>query len=153
MKIALAVACLLCSLTACGQEQKRSALDDLIRSAEQGDPLEQYHLGLRYDFGDGVPRDPVEAVKWYRLAAEQGRADGQTSLAIAYLNGKGVPQDYVLAHMWFNIVASRKFEPVATMFAQERGKVAGKMTPQQIAEAQRLARGWKPKTWDELKDQ
>jgi hypothetical protein len=27
------------------------------------------------------------------------------------------------------------------------------MTPAQIAEAQALARNWKPKTWDELKRQ
>ena len=153
MRIALAVVCLICSATAWGQEQGKSALDDLIRSAEQGDPSEQYRLGLRYDSGDGVPQDPVEAVKWHRLAAEQGNADAQYNLGVSYDIGQGVPQDYVLAHMWFNILASRAIGPLATVFAQERGKVAGKMTPQQIAEAQRLAREWKPKTWDELKDQ
>ena len=36
-------------------------------------------------------------------------------------------------------------------FAGVRAQIAERMTPDQIAVAQRLAREWKPKTWDELK--
>ena len=36
-------------------------------------------------------------------------------------------------------------------FAKTRVALAERMTPAQFAEAQRLAREWKPKTWDELK--
>ena len=67
MKVALAVACLLCSLTACSQEQGRSALDDLIRSAEQGNAEAQSSLGAMYYRGQGVPQDYALGVKWYRL--------------------------------------------------------------------------------------
>ena len=35
--------------------------------------------------------------------------------------------------------------------AKTRVALAERMTPNQIAEAQHLAREWKPKTWDELK--
>src|SRR4030081_936634 len=38
------------------------------RAAEQGDSLAQYSLGLRYDRGQGVPRDIVEASKWLNLS-------------------------------------------------------------------------------------
>ena len=34
--------------------------------------------------------------------------------------------------------------------AHNRDEMAAKMTPTQIAEAQRLAREWKPKTWAEV---
>jgi protein involved in temperature-dependent protein secretion len=54
--------------------------------------------------------------------------------------GWGVPQDYVVAHMWFDLLAAQgDFKA-----ANERDKVAANMTPDQIAEAQRLARDWKP---------
>jgi TPR repeat protein len=50
-----------------------------------------------------------------------------------YRHGHGVPQDYVRAHMWYNLAASRGLD------AFWRNAMAAKMTPAQIAEAQRLA--------------
>jgi len=50
-----------------------------------------------YLYGEGVPQDYAEAVKWYRIAAEQGDAEAQAMLGIMYLNGEGVPQDNVQA--------------------------------------------------------
>jgi uncharacterized protein len=47
----------------------------------------------------------------------------------------------VQAHMWLNLAASRSGD--ATM-VKSRDLVAAKMTPDQVAEAQRLAREWKP---------
>lgn len=46
-------------------------------------------------------------------------------------------QDYVKAHMWFNLAAVQNKE-----VAKLRNGLANKMTPAQIAEAQRLAREW-----------
>ncbi len=111
--------------------------------AEQGDAAAQFKLGFMYDSGRGVPQDTAEALKWYRLAAGQGIAYAQTNLGIMYENGRGVAQDYVLAHMWFNLAAAQgKDENVLKL----RDLLASEMTPDQIAEAQRLAREWKPKT-------
>jgi len=58
-----------------------------------------------YNRGEGVPKDAVEAVKWFHKAAEQGTEFGKIA----------------------------------------RGARAGNMTPQQIAEAQKLSRERKPK--------
>jgi len=59
--------------------------------------------------------------------------------------GRGVPQDYVEAQMWFNIaVASFKGEKPDPA-AENRDRVAAKMTPAQIAEAQKRARELKAK--------
>ncbi len=45
----------------------------------------------------------------------------------------------MLAHMWFNLAAAQESSENAT---KNRDIDAGKMTPAQDAEAQRLAREW-----------
>jgi TPR repeat protein len=62
-----------------------------------------------------------------------------------YSDGHGVPQDYVLAHMWFNLAASQSEAKDRDRAAKARDFTATKMTPAQLAEAQKLAREWKPK--------
>ncbi len=76
----------------------------------------------------------------------KGNALGQVSLGTMYDHGHGVPQDYAQAHMWYNLAASHA-EDAATreMAVKNRDEVAAKMTPDQIAEAQRMASEWKPK--------
>ncbi|MDE0154415.1 MAG: SEL1-like repeat protein [Gammaproteobacteria bacterium] len=60
-----------------------------------------------------------------------------------YQQGEGIPQDYIEAHKWFNLAASRvppnKFRG---MLVNSRDETAKNMTPDQIDEAQRLAREW-----------
>ena len=111
MKIALAVVCLICSLTAWGQEQGRPALDDLIKTAEQGDAEAQFNLGVIYDEGQGVPQDYAEAAKWYRMAAEQGDADAQFILGVMYDEGQGVPKDDTEAVKWYRLAAEQDILP------------------------------------------
>jgi TPR repeat protein len=113
--------------------------------AEQGDAKAQYELGGMYDSGHGVPQDYVEAAKWYRRAADQGFTDAQDALARMYFNGWGVPKDYVQAHMWANLAASRFSGAGFNVEAGLRDNIAAEMTPAQIADAQRLAREWRPK--------
>ncbi len=111
-------------------------------AADQGFADAQNRLGRKYANGQGVPQDDAEAVRWFRLAAEQGDADGQFNLGDMYENGIGVPQDYVQAHMWYNLRASREISVLRDLAVEDRDLVADKMTPTQIAEAQRLAREW-----------
>ncbi len=118
-----------------------TALREWRPFAEQADAGAQFNLGLMYSKGQGVPQDYAEAVKWYRLAAEQGYADAQNNLGLKYDLGQGVPQDYVQAHLWYNLAAAQGNE----LASKNRDIVADRMTPAQIAEAQRLAREWKPK--------
>ncbi len=80
------------------------------------------------------------ALKEWRPLAEQGFARAQSNLAKMYRRGEGVPQDDVLAHMWFNLAAAQGHEDARKF----RDKLAGRMTPAQLAEAQRLAREWTP---------
>ena len=124
------------------------AIEWYRKAAEQGIPGAQLDLGFMYYNGQGVPQDYAEAVKWFRKAAEQGNAIAQNNLGAMYYNGQGVPQDYILAHMWFSLSVARS--PASENksrndAARNRDIVASKMTPAQIAEAQQLAREWKPK--------
>jgi TPR repeat protein len=61
-----------------------------------------------------------------------------------YQTGQGVARDYVQAYKWFTLAASR-FPAAEREYAVSfRDLVAAKMTPAQIAEAQKLARQWTP---------
>ena len=115
-------------------------------AAEQGRATAQVNLGQLYDVGLGVPRDHAEAVKWYRRAAEQGLHEAQVNLGALYAEGRGTPQDYVRAHMWFSLAAAHQ-QPgeKRDRAVRNRDRLAQKMTSEQIAEAQRLAREWKPR--------
>lgn len=110
------------------------------KAANQGHALAQLYLGVMYAGGLGEPQDYAEAVKWYRKAADQGNGTAQNFLGLTYYTGQGVPQDYVQAHKWFNLS-----EEKISWAVRMRDQVESMMTPAQIAEAQKLAREWKPK--------
>lgn len=117
--------------------------------ADQGNAEAQNSLGVMYENGLGIPQDYAEAIRWYRNAADQGYALAQNNLGAMYAQGKGVPRNYVLAHMWFSLAASLLpgiEREHMDMIVNNRDGVAAKMTLDQIAEAERLAREWKPKT-------
>ncbi len=125
-----------------GVPQNRAEAIRLYRlAAEQGKIHAQDALGFAYLGGVGVGQDSAEAAKWFRKAADQGNLDAQFHLGGMYELGNGVPQDYVLAHMWFDLVASQGARQYAI---ESRDRVEKQMSPAQIAEAQRLAREWKP---------
>jgi len=110
--------------------------------------MAQGNLGLMYAKGQGVPQDYKEAFKWYRKAAQQGDAGAQFNLGKCYLLGEGgMPKDYVLAHVCFSLAAANHAlaEDTRKLAAENRIKLQQQMTKEQIAEAQRLAREWKPK--------
>ncbi len=110
-------------------------------SAEQGNATGQFNLGIMYYMGKGVPEDIEEAARWFRLAAEQGKAEAQANLGTMNYLGEGVLQDDVLSHMWLSLAASQGDKDASRL----RERLAEKMTPAQIAEAEKLAREWKPK--------
>ncbi len=131
------------SAASCADLSGASPFEDWRTCAEQGDALAQYNLGVMYGNGYGVPEDDAEAVRWYRLAAEQGYAEAQYNLGLMYANGEGVPENrvpenHVLAYMWFNLAAAQGNE----VARGNKGTVEGRMTREQIAEAQRMSTEW-----------
>jgi TPR repeat protein len=109
-------------------------------AAEQGLGEAQSNLGYLYEIGAGVPQDLNDALMWYRRGADQGNTNAQFNLAAMYYKGRGVTQDFTLAYMWVTLAAAKGDAEAI----KNRGLMAAQMTPAQLAEAQRLARDWKP---------
>jgi TPR repeat protein len=63
-----------------------------------------------YLFGEGVPQDYAEAVKWYRKVAEQGDDVAQFKLGQMYEEGKGVQKDMTEATKWIRKAAEQGHE-------------------------------------------
>jgi len=59
-----------------------------------------------------------------------------------YRYGRAVPEDDVQAHMWFNLTASRSTGEDRESAVSARDRARARMTAEQVAEAQRLAREW-----------
>ena len=84
-----------------------------------------------------IPRRPDG-----RTGRARGDAEAQFNLGVRYSNGRGVPQDDVQAHMWFNLAASRLTSEARERAVQGRDVAEGRMTPEGLNEAERLAREW-----------
>jgi|TARA_B100000315_G_scaffold145334_1_gene134237 hypothetical protein len=139
-------------------KQKHPQAQSLIRArylqqhkqaAEQGDSYAQRFLGASFYLGLGVTRDYAEAAKWYKRAAEQGDSGAQKILGAMYVRGKGIPKDFVEAYKWFSIAGESDNEKetgvdtidnYGRLYREKIGQ--RKMTPDQIAEAQGLAKEW-----------
>jgi len=125
-----------------------TAVKLLLPLAKHGNIYAQSSLGMIYEGGEGVKENDVEAVKWFRKAAENGEVNAQFALGIKYEIGKGIKQDYVQAYKWLNISIEHieDFPKSANRngIIKTRNDLASLMTPEQIAEAQRLTREWKP---------
>ena len=123
------------------------SIADLMSKAEQGDADAQFNLGFMYLMGEAIPQDYKEAFRWYRASAVQGKSSAQGSLGAMFRVCLGLPKDFLLANMWYNLaVANSELDQERRIWAKNRDATAKKMTSEQLAEAQRLAREWKPKT-------
>jgi len=117
-----------------------------LAAAQKGHTDAEANLGYAYEQGRGVAQDFGEAAKWYRRAAERGDIAAQANLGTLYANGLGVEQDDVRAHMWFNLAASQtRARKARRRLMRKRNSVAARLSPEQLAEAQRLAQEWLPK--------
>jgi TPR repeat protein len=72
-----------------------SLYEIITPSGQRADPEKrhasaQFRLGLNYLHGLSVEKNPVEAVKWFRIAAEQGDAGAQGILGVSYSSGGGL---------------------------------------------------------------
>jgi len=92
--------------------------------------------------------DYANSQRLIRSLAEKGDADAQYDLGVLYQNGEELSPDYVQAYKWYDLAASRftvSEQSMRDRAVKNRDRIAGMMTPTQIAEAQKLAREWKPK--------
>jgi TPR repeat protein len=105
------------------------------RAASKGLANAQYHMGLLYERGEGVPRDEAAAARWYRQAAQQGEAAAQANLGLMYRDGRGVPQDDALAYAWLSLAAEAAGDaaPADERAVQARADLEKRMSQTELA--------------------
>jgi TPR repeat protein len=69
---------------------RESIVATVKRKAHSKVPAAQYTLAFMYLVGDGVPKDGVEEVRWYRAASEKN-ARAAFMLSLMHQSGEGVP--------------------------------------------------------------
>ena len=111
------------------------------KAAVQGHVDAQVNLGMLLDYGRGGPQDFKMAVRWYLRSANQGNELAQRKLGLLYERGDGVQQDFVQAYMWYKLGAASGVKAGIVL----RDALAIRMTSDQLLEAQKLAREWRPK--------
>ena len=111
----------------------------LAATQQHGDAL--YRLCVLSDVGRGLPQDFHEALRWCRLAVDLGHGQAMFTLATYYDKARAISRDVVQAHRWYNLASAYGYHEGAKW----RDRLALDMTPAQIAEAQLLARNWRPR--------
>ncbi|MEX0730770.1 MAG: hypothetical protein WD057_08270 [Aquisalimonadaceae bacterium] len=132
------------------EERDAHALRWYRRAAKNGRAEAQFYLGFAHDFGLwGLgPREYDQAREWYLRAAEQGHPFAMTALG-------HMARDPIETHMWYTLAIPRFPPPtdrpahglgtdnrMRAMTEGRRDDFAEYLTPEQIAEAERLAAAW-----------
>ena len=133
-------------------------------AADQSSSYAENVIGIAYERGFYVAQDDAEAFRWYRRAANKiYERPGDTwihspqyNIGVMYASGRGTAQDYVRALMWFTLAAAfgdtKPPDPAGIKLVdtskytalEQRDRLMALMTGAQIAEAENLAREWRP---------
>ena len=105
-----------------------------IQRGKQGDEKAKTIL---YDL---AKKNIPEALQFLIKDAKDGIDEAQNKLGEVYSQGLGLPQSYLDAHMWFNLSGSQGNRGAI----RNRNRMERKMSPEQIVQAQEMARKWKP---------
>ena len=125
-------------LDAIHETNYKKAMGKLLPLAESGHAAAQYNIGVMHEWGNGVPQDNSQALKWYKRSAELFHKDAQNNLGALYSKGEGTEQSFVEALKWFLISAENGSEG-----GQKNIRILEKrMNYEKISQAQKLANDW-----------
>ena len=99
-------------------------------------------IGQIHDFGQGVPQNDAEALKWYVRAAEAGNAKAQYQAGMLFFRSPQVPQNLVESYRWLSL-ASEAGGATAIPAKSMLNDLDRQMPEEDIAKAKQLL---KPKT-------
>ena len=108
------------------------------RAAEEGDIAAQSLLGQAFIDGSWgtTEKDHAEGARWILAAAMQGGLRAQLLACKIHYEGIGVKKDPVKSYAWANVAAANG----NIVAKRARKELRDEMTPEQIAEAQKLSR-------------
>lgn len=111
------------------------------KAASQGHTEAQFTLGGLHTKGRGVSKDDTAALRWLTKAANKGHTRALFIVGALHAKGRGAERNLVQAHKFFSLAEKNGVKDAS----RNRELAASKMTPDQVEEAQRLAREWVPK--------
>jgi len=130
---------------------QKKAFEYASAAADLGYHWGEAALGTCYAVGRGVPKNEKLASEWFLKAANQGNSNGQGAMSRRYAEGIGILRDLVQAYMWNDLrCASVESEDHRVMAVRFRNQLAREMSPNQIAQAEALARDWTPNSDQEF---
>jgi TPR repeat protein len=86
----------------------------------------------------------VVAAQWLRRAADQGYPAAQFLLGLMFDKGHGVRQDFVEAEVLLDLATAHAQPRVRDYWTRIRDAVAGKLTQDELADAQKRALQFRP---------
>lgn len=93
--------------------------------AGQGFAPAQLGVGFMLVNGEGVAKNPTEALGWLRKAGDQGETGAQIQVAQLYRSGTGTPRNYAEALAWYRKAAAQDsaiaHHEIALMYANGQG--------------------------------
>lgn len=122
------------------EQDDAQAVDWYRRAAAEGSLPAQYNLALMLAHGAGVPQDYSKAADLYERAAQRGFAKAQYNLAVMLALGQAGEPDVEAAYKWFRIVGNDG----NTLAQTNMARLAARMSADQLARAEQLARQWRP---------
>ena len=115
--------------------------DDWCEAMGGGDLNKNDRGTFNHAFESFVAGSYDSAFKGFAKLSTKGSFVSQYHLGLMYLKGMGALQDYCYAHLWLNIASSQGYKKARIQLE----KITNKMSAQQVAKAQKLARAWTAK--------
>lgn len=101
----------------------------------------KFRIGAMLESGKGAPSwDYAGAAAYYTQAAKSGLAKAQFALATMYFDGRGYPQDFKRAYLWYSLAVANQGKADDFDAISRRDNLAAKMSPEELASAQEMAR-------------
>jgi S1-C subfamily serine protease len=138
-----------------GPANPAQAAKFLTRAAELGDASAQNAMGELYQSGRGVPKDFEMAARYFAQAAQQANDEAAKNIGLAFAKGQGVERNKTKAYFWLSIASlgtlsqghadhSARALELLDDPAAIRDKIGQAMSAEELSEAQRLTRDWRP---------
>ena len=116
----------------------------LRQAAAQAEPVAEGMLGIAYQAGTGVHRNPRLALKWLAESADQGFPPAQSALAGIYERGEGTDIDFKEAYFWYAVALRDPKDGQRKDDEAGLKRVAAKLSKRDLDEAAAIAADWKP---------
>ena len=94
-----------------GKMKQQKELEELKKTAEDGDPLASLSLGRFYESGEhwlhGIRKDDKQAATWYKKAHKQGSITGTAMVGNLFCSGQGGEHCHTTGIMYLSIAAGQ----------------------------------------------